>query len=343
VSHRIAYIFITILLLQTGCNELLIQPPDSNQNMEDFEMAWNVVNDVYPMLEYKKIDWDSVYVVYRLRTENARGDEFSQVLIDLLRELKDMHVKTVNNGRGLMYPYLGARFVRDWKAFSPVVVRRYFKVPLELGCREKVEYGITGDNIGYIYLGTFDEEGLLIGFDDILDRMLNTKGLIIDVRHNSGGLDENVRRVVGRFITAPLPPITVYTKGGVQFLYEQYNPTAGKSTYTRPVVVLINGVARSAGDYFPDILGQLNNVTLVGDTTAGAGCADIEEVNAKRGNRILPSGRYINIPNTYFLRHDGVPVEWNGVPPDVYIPQTEEDIKAGRDKQLECAIELLNK
>jgi len=41
------------------------------------------------------------------------------------------------------------------------------------------------------------------------------------------------------------------------------------------------------------------------------------------------------------LRYDGEPIEWNGVLPDIRVPQSKEDIDQGRDKQLEYAIELL--
>ncbi|MBU1011788.1 MAG: hypothetical protein KKG99_02180 [Bacteroidetes bacterium] len=339
--RRIIAFFTIIILLNVACSKIIVQPPQSNQNLEDFEMTWNTINDVYPMLDNKNIDWDSIYTIYRSRTEKAVGDEFSQVLIDLLCELKDMHVYYVNKGRGLVFPYISPRHQRDWKAFSPLVVRRYFNTPLKLACSEKVEFGISVDNIGYIYIATFNEEGLLAGFDDVLNQLMDTKGLIIDVRHNSGGLMENIRWVVGRFITESMPVLKIQNKGGTDILYDPFEPTVGKVPYTKPVVVLINGVARSGGDIIADVLRQINNVTLVGDTTAGAGCYDIEEQNQIRGNRILPSGRYINIPNTCGFRYDGIPIEWNGVPPDVYIKQTENDINAGRDLQLEYAINRL--
>lgn len=34
-------------------------------------------------------------------------------------------------------------------------------------------------------------------------------------------------------------------------------------------------------------------------------------------------------------------LEWNGVIPDIVVEQTETDRKQNRDKQLECAIQLL--
>ena len=40
-------------------------------------------------------------------------------------------------------------------------------------------------------------------------------------------------------------------------------------------------------------------------------------------------------------RYDGLPWEWLGIAPDIRIENTEAEILAGRDKQLEYAIEML--
>ena len=47
------------------------------------------------------------------------------------------------------------------------------------------------------------------------------------------------------------------------------------------------------------------------------------------------------IGTTDLHRYDGLPREWIGVPPDIRVKQTEEDILNGRDKQLEFAISML--
>jgi len=78
---------------------------------------------------------------------------------------------------------------------------------------------------------------------------------------------------------------------------------------------------------------QIPTVTILGDTTGGGSGAP-EYFS-------LPSGRQIRISLKDFRRYDGIPYEWNGVPPEIRVEQTEEDIKHQRDRQLERAIELL--
>jgi C-terminal processing protease CtpA/Prc len=109
--------------------------------------------------------------------------------------------------------------------------------------------------------------------------------------------------------------------------------------YTNPVVLWINGASLSGAELFPEVMKQLPNVTVVGDTTLGGGCNDVAD--GIQGDYWLPSGKYIHIGTTYVLRYDGEPIEWNSVLADIRVPQSKEDIDQGRDKQLEYAIELL--
>ncbi len=54
--------------------------------------------------------------------------------------------------------------------------------------------------------------------------MEHTKGLIIDVRHNNGGLSENIRIIVSRFIHATLAWPRAFTKGEVPYYKDPIQP-----------------------------------------------------------------------------------------------------------------------
>lgn len=101
-------------------------------------------------------------------------------------------------------------------------------------------------------------------------------------------------------------------------------------------MVLSNGSTFSAGEFTAEILKQLPQVTAVGDTTGGGSVGGGEE-----SLYFLPSGKSINIGFIDIRRYDGLPWEWLGVAPDIRVVQTEADIKQGRDKQLEYAIDML--
>ena len=322
------------LILLFSCKDIVVTEPDSNLNVEDFEAAWDRINDVYPYLEFKKINWDSIYTVYRPLAEAAQGDEFYLVLRDLLAELKDGHVYYRTKGGGEVYPYYPQRHFKDRHAYSPFVVRKYFDKELKLTESTSVEYEILPGNIGYAFISDFHEDYLRNEFPGVLEYLKNTKGLILDIRQKRGGDYQNIEAVVTRFLTEPLERNDAYTYGE-KWVLPPFQPS-GPFQYTNPVVVLINGSTFSAGEFTTEILKQLPQVTAVGDTTGGGSVGGGDE-----GLYFLPSGKSIDIGFIDIRRYDGLPWEWLGIAPDVRIEQTEEDILAERDKQLEHAIEIL--
>ncbi len=189
-------------------------------------------------------------------------------------------------------------------------------------------------NIGYAFISDFHEDYLINEFPSVINHLKNTKGLIIDIRQKRGGVYDNVEAVVSRFITEPLEKPPFYYYGQLAELLP-FQPS-GSFTYTNPVVVLINGSTFSAGELCTEVLKQLPNVTAVGDTTGGGSVGSGDE-----GLYFLPSGKSMEIGFIDLRRYDNLPWEWLGVPPDIRVVQTEADIFAGRDKQLEYAINLL--
>ncbi|MFC1898099.1 S41 family peptidase [Candidatus Cloacimonadota bacterium] len=326
------------LILLFSCEDLLVQAPDSDQHRADFEAAWNKINEVYPFFDFKQINWDSIYTLYLPKVEAARGDEFYLVLNDLLAELKDGHVYYHTDGGAEIYPFYTQRHFKDRHAYSPFVVRSYFEDELKVTASRSAEYGVLPGNIGYVFLSDFHQNYLMNEFPGILNYLKNTIGIIIDIRQKRGGDYQNVEAVVTRFMTEPLERPNLYFLDELISL-PPFQPQ-GPFTYTNPVAVLINGSTFSAGEITTEILKQLPNVTAIGDTTGGGGGAGSDSGDYKSKFR-LPSGKLISIPTGYFERYNGELIEWLGVPPDIYVEQTEEDINNGIDNVLEYAIDLI--
>ncbi len=115
-------VVISSVILFIGCENIVVDPAHSNLNVEDFEATWERVNAVYPYLELKGINWDSLYLVYKPRAEQSRGDEIFNVLIDMLGELRDMHVHVKTAGGRPISTYYAPRWIKDKYAFDPIVV-----------------------------------------------------------------------------------------------------------------------------------------------------------------------------------------------------------------------------
>jgi carboxyl-terminal processing protease len=316
-----------------GCRDLIVTEPDTSQNVADFEASWQIVKSVYPFFQFKHINWDSIHTVYSALANTAKGDEILTVLFNMLAELRDGHVSLQAQGSNSISTYHPPRSRKDSYAYSPLVVRKYFNKELRLAGDQQVEYEIISDSVGYIYIATLvNEKPILEGFDEALAYLKDMKGLIIDVRNNVGGSDNNSMGIVERLIPSAIDNLPYPLSGG-GIHPGPLMPPRGPFQYTKPVVLLINGVCFSACEDFAEMMKHVSTVTAVGDTTAGASGAP--QLFA------LPSGKKINVSTKDIRRYDGLPIEWNGVIPDILLPQTEEDIKQGRDKQLERAIKLL--
>jgi hypothetical protein len=325
--------YLLLLAALPGCTDAIVTEPKNSDDIADFNAAWQIVNSVYPYFTYKRINWDSIKTLYLPRAEAAQGDEIDGVLFDMLAELRDGHVSLQTQGGSYVSTYHPPRVAKDRYAYDPRVVRKYFNQELRLSGDQTVEYGIINGTVGYIYVATMSKDDpVTAGFDEALAYAKNTKGLIIDVRENGGGSDNNSVGIESRLISAPTDGLPYYTPDGTLHQGGFISPR-GPFQYTKPVVLLINGVCFSACEDFAEMMSHVPTVTLVGDTTAGASGAP-----QAFG---LPSGRKINVSMKFIPRYDGLPIEWNGVLPDILIPQTEADIKQGRDLQLEYAISLM--
>jgi hypothetical protein len=317
-----------------SCNTFIFTINQPNYNLQDLSATWRFVHSVYPYLEYKQINWDSIYITNYPRAQYAKGDEINNILHDMLFELKDGHVYYYNNDKEV-YPYIPKRLEKDRNSFNPGVIKNYFKNDIRLTKNKKIAYEIAPGNIGYVFLSNFNHN-YTDEFPYVMEYLKGTKGLILDVRQKNGGNIDNVEAVVSRFLIKPIDRVDYYLNGEILEMPKLL--PRGPYIYINPIVVLVNGLTYSAGELFSEMMKQLPNVTVVGDTTGGgsAGATAIAP-----GDLQLPSGRVIHIGTLDLRRYDGLPWEWLGIPPDIRVEQSERDVKLGRDKQLEFAISFL--
>src|SRR5262249_56509935 len=99
-------------------------------------------------------------------------------------------------------------------------------------------------------------------------------------------------------------------------------------------VMLIDETAGSGGDLLPWMFRKEKLGPLVGKRTWG-GLVGI------LGFPVLMDGGRVTAPNLAFWTSEGFGVENEGVPPDVEVEQWPADVIAGRDPQLERAIQIV--
>jgi tricorn protease len=149
------------------------------------------------------------------------------------------------------------------------------------------------------------------------------QAIIIDERHNGGG------SVADYYIDILRRPVVSYW--AMRYGQDIKTPIAG---IHGPKVMLIDETAGSGGDLLPWMFRKFKLGPLIGKRTWG-GLVGI------LGFPVLMDGGRITAPNLAFWTEDGFRVENEGVEPDVEVEQTPREVIAGRDPQLEKAIEVI--
>ena len=149
------------------------------------------------------------------------------------------------------------------------------------------------------------------------------QAIIIDERHNGGG------SVADYYIDILRRPVVCHWT--MRYGADLKTPIAG---IHGPKVMVIDETAGSGGDLLPWMFHKFELGPIVGKRTWG-GLVGI------LGFPVLMDGGSVTAPNLAFWAEDGYRVENEGVAPDVEVEQTPKDVIAGRDPQLERAIEIV--
>ena len=183
----------------------------------------------------------------------------------------------------------------------------------------------TDSRIGYIHLPNMGENGL-VEFGRSYYPQTWKDALIIDDRYNGGGF-------VGDMIIDRLERV----------MWAMTQPREGKNgtnperVQHGPVVVLIDGDTYSNGEFFAEAIKTLGLATTIGVRTWG-GSTGIE------AHQDMMDGGGTTPPQFGLYALDGTwPIEGWGVEPDIVVLNVPNDVVAGKDAQLDYAIDYLLK
>ena len=179
----------------------------------------------------------------------------------------------------------------------------------------------TGGRVAYVYVPNTAGPGHAY-FKRYFFPQADKDAVIVDERFNGGG------SVADYYIDILRRPVVSWwaTRHGEPFR------TPG-AAILGPKVMLIDETAGSGGDLLPWMFRRFKLGTLVGRRTWG-GLVGI------LGFPPLLDGGSVTAPDLAFYTEDGWRVENEGVPPDVEVEQWPADVAAGKDPQLDKAIEV---
>jgi len=112
------FLYILLIVCFATCNKE-DEGLNNEQIIADFEYAWHVADTIYPYMEFKNINWDSIYTVYYARAQ-AFNDP-AHLIHDLLSELKDGHVFYHDKNGNMVYVYVPKRIQKDENAVCKIL------------------------------------------------------------------------------------------------------------------------------------------------------------------------------------------------------------------------------
>jgi len=180
----------------------------------------------------------------------------------------------------------------------------------------------TNGRVAYVYVPDTAEQGHTY-FKRYFFPQTHKDAVIIDERFNGGG------QVADYYIDLLRRPLISYW--AMRYGQDLKAPAA---SIQGPKVMIIDETAGSGGDLLPWMFKKFGLGPLVGQRTWG-GLVGI------LGFPVLMDGGAITAPNlAIWTAEEGWTVENEGVAPDIEVEQTPADVIAGRDPQLEKAIDV---
>jgi tricorn protease len=180
---------------------------------------------------------------------------------------------------------------------------------------------LSGGEIGYLHIRQMNAESLAQFERDLADNRFK-KALVIDQRFNpGGGIDQELLAILEQ-------KQYQYTRGRDSVIV-----TRPQRAYFGPIAVMQNERSFSDAEVFPDGIRRLGLGKTVGVNTNGS-------VIGTGAFRLL-DGSSVRTPGTGLWDVSGQNLENYGVPADVWVDNTPPDFFAGRDAQLEKAVQIL--
>jgi carboxyl-terminal processing protease len=332
---------ISFVCVFVSCKKAILGPEPANDPEVIFETIWNDLDRHYALFTVRNTNWDSLYTVYRPQVNNATTDEqLWEICSNLIENLDDSHTVLFKQNDSAGYVSGHTLNVLSKLGFSKdLITNKYLESRTEVDTEKALSYGkLKNKDIGYIYLGAEDGSNPAI-IDEVVSNLKDHKAIILDVRQNKGGDDLYAKRIAAAFADGEHLIYTVQTRtgpghGDFDSKTEYYTRKATAGQYQKPVIVLTDRRTISSGEVFLLHMKSFQQVTQIGDTTAG----DFSNI----GNRkFLPNGWSFQYSIQMFLLPDGSSLDGIGHVPSVFIKNTEEDIIAENDKVLEKAMDYL--
>jgi len=183
---------------------------------------------------------------------------------------------------------------------------------------------LSGGRLGYLYLSEMNQENYQRAVDYTFGEGRDKDGLVIDIRYNGGGnLHDQLATLFTGEVTADFHARDGYHASRIP-----------KDRWGKPSILLANASSYSDGSIFPHIYQRLKIGPIVGARVPGTG-------TAVWWMELLNGSLKYGIPQLGAKDRETGWYENSEIVPDVPAYNAPDDVAAGRDPQLEAAVQRL--
>ncbi|HEY7061416.1 MAG TPA: S41 family peptidase [Chloroflexota bacterium] len=187
------------------------------------------------------------------------------------------------------------------------------------------------NNIGYVALRGFPEPSVIDGVEKAVQQFQRdgVRGIVLDLRGNSGGRLDVGSRLLSRFI----PDGPIYRAVDRRGREETINVREARPILTVPLAVLIDDGTASMGELFAVAIQEHHVGQILGVTSAGAVAASV----------VLPlsNGGALQLSVEQVYSGGGALLDRVGVHPDQEVELDLDALRSGHDSQLDAAATYL--
>jgi carboxyl-terminal processing protease len=220
--------------------------------------------------------------------------------------------------------------VHDGKPRRVTLTRATITVPVVASALRTV----AGKKLAIVALATFSTPGAHAQVYTAIRRRLKqgAKGIVLDLRHNGGGLVKEAQLVASAFLSDG----TIVSLRGRGVASQTLKATGDPIAKTTPLVVLVDRDTASASEIVAGALQDRNRAEIVGTQTFGKGVFQ-EVIELRNGGALdITAGQYFT-PKGRNLGGGGVQ-PGAGIQPDV---EAKDKRKTPRDEGLDRALRVL--
>lgn len=332
IGKSILYILTAVCLL-SGCRSKE-EMSFSTDPVDNVEALWEIIDTKYCYIEDKGIDWQAIHDEYIPRAAALKKDN-QIALFDLCAGMLD----SLRDGHVNLYSAFDLSYNTAWYDTFPT------NFSSSLQALYLHDYRIAGGlyyctiddgQIGYIYYPSFSTGFNAANIAWVFALFNNCKGLIIDVRNNSGGEITNAYRLAAPFFTEDQTiGYWQHKKGPGHNDFSAMEPmvldlsTLPEQKWHKPVAVLCNRRSYSATNLFISMMRYAKRAVIIGGKSGGGGGMPMSYE--------IPCGWMVRFSSIRMFDREKKDIE-QGIEPDIKVTLESTD----KDDIIEKAIEWIN-